>query len=273
MGTSNSFGRPNGNTPLVPSWLGQTDSQEANENGDISALPIAPIPPKGDPNRFTIARNNFSRFIKSGGNDRSYLEQAISNYISHSTGGYRKAAQRMGISKKTAVKLAGFLYASLNQGAIEALKIFNLENFVGRPIEEIFAALSDYICPSSGLIDEGISRGAFIEMIVELSENGITDLESITPENIHLIFELYATHSIEARLYNDIGSKVITLPDNIENIENIQIQLHDLIRRGVSDASHKLRAKMGAITSDIVQKYINQLYEESFLILTQLGEA
>ena len=78
-------------------------------------------------------------------------------------------------------------------------------------MEEVFAGLADYICPDGGSIDEGIARDAFIETIADLAEAGITDIDGLTSDQIQTVFELYASHTIEARICNDIGTRVVTI--------------------------------------------------------------
>jgi hypothetical protein len=88
----------------------------------------------------------------------------------------------------------------------------NLESLAGRSITEIFVGLADYICPGAGTVDEGIARGLHIETIVELAGEGLTDLSTFTSDQMQTVFELYATHAIEARICNDIGTKAVTMP-------------------------------------------------------------
>ena len=75
----------------------------------------------------------------------------------------------MGSSLQTGAGLVRFLNDAAANGVREALRTLNLEGLAGRPIEEIFAGLSDYICPEGGSIDEGIARDAFIETIGDLA--------------------------------------------------------------------------------------------------------
>lgn len=113
MGTSTAYGGPGGGTPLVPSWLGGADGGEApaapagtgagpdgQPPADGGAPPVPPnrlpIPRTADPQRFSGARNCFTRFAGSGGTDRANLGRAVSRYVSTSAGGARQAAQRMG---------------------------------------------------------------------------------------------------------------------------------------------------------------------------------
>lgn len=286
MGTSTAYGGPNGATPLVPSWL------EPDDGGNAPGIPTAPgaAPPTLEPvppapanrpaipasaysNRFTSARNNFTRFAHSGGQDRASLGRAVSGYVSTSSGGGRQAAQRMGASRGSGARLLGFLTDAQARGAREALRALNLEGLAGRPIDEIFVGLVDYICPNAGTVDDGIAREAFVETIIELTTLGVTDLDALTPDQMQTVFELYATHAIEARLCNDIGTKAITMPTDAQTALRIQEQLRDFIRNGVSDALTAARTETPELTQDRIHSFVDSVYERSFGILKALGDA
>jgi hypothetical protein len=288
MGTSSSYGGPGGGTPLIPSWLGPdlgdpgmapgNGASAPNLNGPapppVPPVPERPaLPPVADPKRFSGARNNFTRFVSSGGSDRAGLGRAVSRYVSTSAGGARQAAQRMGSSRTTAAGLLNFLNSAVSGGAREALRTLRLEGLAGRPIEEIFLGLADYICPDGGTVDEGIAREAFIETIADLAEAGVTDLDSLNADQIQTIFELYATNAIEARIFNDIGANGITLPANAQEAMKVQLQLRDFISRGVADALNAARAGLQALTPENVLGFVTRVYEQTFDILKSLGEA
>ena len=289
MGTSSAFGGQSGGTPLVPSWLGDDGAPSAAPDGTgpdgqssggadspptPSTLPQdAPIPPVADPSRFMAARSNFSRFVGSGGTDRRSLGRAVSRYVSSSTGGVRTAAARMGASRHTGSRLLRFLSDAVARGTAEALRAMNLDVLAGRPIEEIFLGLADYVCPDGGSIDEGVAREAFIETIADLAGTGITDLDDLTADQMQTVFELYATNAIEARLCNDIGKKAITLPSNARDVARVQAELHDFIQRGVADALTAARVTIAALTPERVFEFVSDIYEQAFAILQSMGEA
>ena len=290
MGTSSSFGGQGGGTPLVPSWLGNEGSPPAapdgatppNGGGAPPAQPPAgppapparpPVPPTADPTRFSAARGNFSRFAGSGGDDRKALGRAVSHYVGSSSGGARTAAARMGSARGAGSRLLGFLSDAARRGATEALRALNLGALAGRPIEEIFLGLADYVCPDGGTIDEGIAREAFIETIADLAGAGITDLDSLTPDQMQTVFELYATNAIEARLCNDIGLKAVSLPSDSRQAARVQAQLNDFIRRAVADALTTARAAVAALTPDRVLSFVGGIYEQAFGILQIMGDA
>ena len=217
MGTSSSFGGQKGGTPLIPSWLGDGDTAPSSNGNDSSQgdgtadgstdaaqpatanPPTAPVPQSAPPTRFQASRTNFTRFVKSGGQDRASLGRAMSGYVSTASGGARTAAQKMGASRAGGVNLANFLANVRTQGVTTALQSLNLDTLAGRPIEEVFLGLIDYVCPENGSIDAGIARDAFVETIVDLAELGITDLNTLTADQMQTVLELYVTHKIEAR--------------------------------------------------------------------------
>ncbi len=278
MGTSTAYSGPNGGTSLIPSWLGDDPVPAPSGSGPGGDEPPVspsrpPIPEMADPQRFSGARSNFTRFSGSGGSDRASLGRALSNYVSKSTGGSRQAAQRMGSSRAAGARLLGFLADAQARGVREALRELNLESLAGRPIAEIFIGLADHICPGTGTVDEGIARDAYIETIVELASEGLTDLSTFTPEQMQTVFELYATHAIEARILNDIGTKAVMMPASAQAAHRVEQQLRDFIRGGVSDALVREREKSPNPNSERVHAFVDAVYESAFSILQALGEA
>ena len=292
MGTSTAYGGPGGGTPLVPSWLGGADVGDADaapavggtEPGpggqaptDGAAPPLPPdrppIPRTADPQRFSGARNSFTRFAGSGGSDRASLGRAVSKYVSISAGGARQAAQRLGASRSAGARLLGFLVDAQARGVQEALRSLDLESLAGRPIAEIFVGLADHICPGASTVDEGIAREAYIETIVELASEGLTDLTTFTPDQMQTVFELYATHAIEARICNDIGTKAVMMPADAQAAHRVEQQLRDFIRGGVSDALTRARADSPNLTTERIQSFVDTVYESAFAILQTLGDA
>jgi hypothetical protein len=302
MGTSGPYGGPGGGTPLVPSWVGpfgpspppsgplpgglpQPAGPATPASGVPSsnpvALPAIPVAPPTRPasqqltdtDRFRSARGNFSTFAGSGGGGRASLGRAISQYVSKSSGGARRAAQRMGASRGVGARLYTFLADAQTRGAQPALRVLNLQGLAGQSIENVFLGLADYICPSGGTIDEGIARDAFIETIGDLATIGITDLNSLSPQQINTVFEIYATRAIEARIANEIGTKCIALPTDVSAIERVEAQLRDFIRRGVSDALAEALKSAGPISMANSVDFVTGVYELAFEMLQTLGEA
>lgn len=284
MGTSTPYGGPAGSTPLVPSWLDPAGSTApapagapaapAAGGGDPTQAPtLPPIPGPGDPGRFIGARTSLTRFAGSGGSGRAHLGRAVSRYVSTAAGGARQAASRMGASRTSGARLLAFLSDAQTRGTREALRALDLEHLAGLPIADVFLGLADYICPDPGTIDEAIACDAFVETIVDLAAHGITDLDALTPDQVQTVFELYATHAIEARLCNDIGARIISVPANAHAALMVQQQLREFIRHGVSDALATAREANPVLRADQIQTFVDGVYESAFSVLKAMGDA
>ncbi len=178
----------------------------------------------------------------------------------------------MGASRTSTGRLLGFLADAQARGPREALRALNLESLAGRPVEEIFLGLMKYVCPRGGSVDEGIARDAFIETIADLADIGITDLDQLTADQTQTVLELYATHAIEDRLCNEIGTKAIALPQDVKAIEATMDQLRDFVRRSVSDSIQRAQTALTALTVDRVQAVVDSVYETAFAFLQAAGE-
>ncbi len=282
MGTSNSNSGTRGRgTPLIPSWIetppgaGDTLAPE-NEPTDQASPPqaepvLAPLPPPGAPERFTGPRSNFSRFASSGGSNRAALGRSISDYVSKSTGGARNAARKMGSSRITGGRLLSFLSDVSQRGIQEALRTLRLDSLVGRSIEDVFIGVSDFVCPEGGNVDTNIAREAYFATIAELATNGITDFENLTSEQIQVVFEIFATNAIEARILNDIGNKVISVPESAGDAINVQEQLEDFIRNAIADALTAAGGVLQGNTPDKALAFVDDVYERAFTLLQIMG--
>ena len=118
----------------------------------------------------------------------------MSHYVGSSLGGPRTAAARLGSARGAGSRLLSFLSDTVNRGADAALRALNLDSLAGRPIQEIFLGLSDYICPDGGSLDEGIAREAFVETIADLAGAGITELDGLTVDQMQTVFEIGRAH-------------------------------------------------------------------------------
>jgi hypothetical protein len=303
VGTSNSYGGSGGGKPLIPSWLSDGDGagdpqpappapgtqppiggegtvppvpgvQPSIDGGGGPASPtLPPVPPAGDPRRYTAARNNFTRFLSSGGSDRRSLGRALSQYVSNSSGGSRSAARRMAVARQSTAQLANVLGSAIAGNAPAALRSIGLERLAGRPIEEIFLGIMEVVCPDGGAIDDSIAREAFVETIIDLAENGITDFDTLTADQVQTILELNVAHAIEARICNDIGAHAISLPQDAKEAADLQAQLFEFVERAVTDAFAANQTAYGTITQDQVSRTIDTIYEQSYSILQSMAEA
>lgn len=277
MGTSTPFPGPNDRNPLVPDWVPALEPplpppDQPTPTPDPNPPMPAPVPdPVPEPGRFRTPRSQLSNFSSSNGGNSKALKRGASGYVGRSTGGASHAAQRMGAARATSGELVRFLTTVVQDGVQEALREFNLSHLAGNTLDGIFVALMEQLCPPGGPIDEGIARDAFMEMLDALPELGIQQLSDLNDSNVQLVFELYATNCIEARLCNDVANQVIMLPQNPQLVEGVLGQLKDLIQGSVQDAMARAHRDFTTLKVDQVQRYVDGVYQETFRILQSLG--
>jgi len=178
----------------------------------------------------------------------------------------------MGSSRGTAARIAGFLGDVTARGLQAALATFNLAGLAGSSPAEIFSALVEQFCPQGGSIDEGIARDAFMETVVDLADAGVTDMANLSPEQMQAVLELYVAHTIEDRIFNDVGIRGVELPVDAGAAQAVQDQLHEFILGGVADAFTEAAIDFSAIVPNAIGQTIDRVYEAAFDLLEAMGE-
>ena len=287
MGTSNKFGGPSSTSALIPTFLddpstsdpvgdieGPTkpnpedqDSKEpSTEEGGVT--PRAPLSTPEDANRFRSSRQSFNAAARS--RDKDALRKSLSRYVRKGMGGSRGATRNMGSSVSSAARAIGFAQEAVHSGVNVALKNLGVESLVGQPAEQALAALTDVLCPPGGPIDQGIAREAWNEAILQLAESDINDVGDVTAEQWTVLVADFIANTIEAKVINDVGAKGIELPQDVEAINQLQVDLHDLIRGAVDDAIGGQLVSGENIPQNELRAVAVDIYERSFAYLEAL---
>lgn len=295
MGTSGSSRGAGSNTSLVPTWLDDTPTgplpggNDAGQDDDVAAagadgddgnpqayaIPAAVIRPPPEPARFQTARRNFSSFAGSGGADRGALRRAVRDYVRSGTRGGTNATRRMGAARTAGSNVLGVFRGIQRDGVDATLRRLNLGNLVGRPAEDVFLGLTDIICADAdgGSIDEGIARDAWLETIAELDALGIVDVGALTTQQMQEFFFALITHSIEARLFQEIGANGLRVAADLDDIQDFETQLRDYIRRSVRDSFSGDMNRLNGLTDRQIRDMVDQTYREAWDLLVVWGDA
>lgn len=300
MGTSGSSRGSRPNTPLVPSWLGDSpagplpgsdgptggnsdggdtdsDGSDANTGGDGGNAPRGDLRPPAIPAappgpRFQSARRNFSTFAGSGGADRRALRRAVRDYVRSGTRGSTNATRRMGASRDTAGGVLSVLRGFQRDGVGATLQRLNLANLVGRPARDVFVGLTDAICKDGGSIDEGIARDAWLETVAEVDDLGIDDLDALSSDQMQEVFFAFIAHAIEARLFQEIGVNGLHLAADLAAIDAFEVQLKSYIRRSVRDSFSGDLKGLSVLSDQQIMDVVNQTFGEAWDLLEAWGD-
>lgn len=294
MGTSGTFGgSKNG---LVPSWVdepasppaaapdkGEPDSAEGDgidgpdQDGDPpTAAPGAtpaqiypPIPAVPSSSGLGSARGNMTRGARTS--DARALRRGAGRYV-RASGGGRAAASRMPNSCAVAGGVAGLARNFANQGPAEALRRFNLEGMAGAPVEDVFVALTDMLCPAGGTIDEAIARDAMLETVADLAASGVGNFDELSADDLREFFIGVVSRSIEGKILNEVGTNAIAAPSDIAGVERAQTMLHDFVEGCVRDEFDAHGTDLSDLEAGAVDDFVDDLYGAALDLVEALGD-
>ena len=87
-----------------------------------------------------------------------------------------------------------------------------------------------------------------------------------------MIVERTMANAIFNRITNDIGNKIILLPQDRAISDNLIVQMKDFVKGAVSDAVISLDIKAGNIRQEDSLRIVDQVYKATFDIMVSAGE-
>lgn len=281
MGTSTRNRGQNGHNPLVPTWLEgdpvpagpDTIAVPSQPTPIAPQLPLQPIPPDADPNRFRGPRTSFTHFTSGGGRDSSSMRRGVSHYVSRSLGGSSNATKRLGSSRASTARLYGVLHTLTGSGGLrEVARLLSIENLEGLQAGEFFIKVAQFICPDGGPEDEGISRSAYYDTVADNPDLMNKQTENLTQEEIDSILQKYMSKVVMQQIMNGIANKAIRFSDTLDEIAHIEDAVEQLIEQSVSDAFAQVRRDNTEMTNKKAKEITDRVYMTTFEILEGVGD-
>ena len=262
-GTTSGNGTRSGATPAGGN-TGNANPGDGNAGGADSGDSPAP-------NRFQSARTNFFKFAKSGGTGggggrggtNRNLRRAVRSFVGKSSGGARRATQRMAAERSATTSLGRILSTAGTAGIQETVRRLGFAQLATLPVQDIYAALVDVICEPGGELDESFAREAYIKALAEISE-AQADLERPSPETTVSFLASFITNAIQNRLLNAVGNKVVAIPRDVASVQSVEQQINDYIRGKVNDAMTEAGENFPV---DRIVSTIDDIYERSVVLL------
>jgi hypothetical protein len=141
-----------------------------------------------------------------------------------------------------------------------------------KPADEAFLSIMEFVCPDGGSMDERIARDSYMDAIAEFPDMESKTIDEFTPAEFLAFTEMYMTNVIESRLINDIGNKLISLPNDIASVNNLQEQIKEYIRGSVFDAVTRLKIDISSVDSSQAKKITDSVYREAYELLAKMEE-
>lgn len=155
--------------------------------------------------------------------------------MSRASGGAGTASRRMSSERGAARTLAGVLAAAGTGGIRDVLRSIDLAELADRPVEQIYAALVDYVCPPDGTLDDAYARDAYLEAVVEIT-GGDADLEHPDEAVTRQFIAAFIANAVNHRVINAIANGLVSMPSDLEKAKAVGAGLAGFIRGCVDDA-------------------------------------
>lgn len=186
-------------------------------------------------------------------------------------GGAKRAGARMAVSAKTAGRVVGFIRAVEQRGFVQAAKDFGLGDLVGKTPQQIGPVLSEAFLESGGTIDEGISNRAWTETVIEAIEGDLPDVNAITSETMTAMLENYVTRTIELRLQQDIGSRILPFAPDAARAHQMKAEIRQLVQGEVRRAVRPILQATTRVDRSKLSSVGLRIYRQTFEYLQQLS--
>ena len=113
---------------------------------------------------------------------------------------------------------------------------------------------------------------AYITAIEESPEIASIPFEELTAEQMLLIVQKSMANVVCGRILNDIGNKIIMLPDDIDVAEKLVVQIKEFVKGAISDAVSDLKVDVNNLSQHQSIDIVNEVYRTAFEIMARVGD-
>ena len=248
MGTSKSSGGPTGPNSLLPPWApdldpepesvhdGGTEPNDGIVDGDTSNQD-APTPHLTDPPKWSSLLGQTKRLASSGatgGSARTRARNVARKYV-RIRGGAWKAAQGSVAGRSAGSRIGGFLADVARHGVDQALRNLRLDEYIGRPADDLLIGLAERLLPSPDSADEAAARKAGLDAFDELLqqygalEEGIKALDALDADGIQHVLEHFIARYITADLLLRLSQRVENGSSTVERCDEILSEIRSVV--------------------------------------------
>ncbi|MBI2842115.1 MAG: hypothetical protein HYX78_01810 [Armatimonadetes bacterium] len=139
-------------------------------------------------------------------------------------------------------------------------------------MQDVFIGLTEVVCRDGGLVDEAIARDAWLETIAALDQFGIDNLGTLSTEQVQEIFLSFVAHTVEARLYQEIGVNGFSLAEDLGDIQGFDEQFRGYIERSVRDSFGGDLTQLSNMSDQGVREVVDRTYLDAWNLLQVLGD-
>lgn len=282
MGTSSSGSGPGNQSPLLPNWDKPIDSPPVNIPSDNSEPDnsnpenINSENPNTD-NAQQVLTGNWGGLkskigrIANSKKGSKYAYKGLARQYVRNLGGVKNAVRSSRSGIQGGASLGQFLGSIGTIGFKETLKFYGLSDYIGKSAEEVFAKISEKICPLGSTNEDAITRKAILDslssMYLRNENNGNIAFDNLQETDLESVFTDYISYYIYHKWLYELGlaieNKNITEKEAVALEEEVKQFIFNEIEvefknKNITDID--FQGKEG-------QKIIEDIFEQSYTTL------
>lgn len=296
MGTSDSYGGPAAEQALLPSWAvpsppddapepatGQgDDSTTSSPDKDAVGNDSADSPaqqqtsPRVQPStHWRTAKSNLTRFASGGGGGRA-IRSAGRAYV-RGRGGSRAATRTSTSGRSAAAGVGSFLSNIAGIGVGAALESLGLARFVGRSVQEVFAAIANALAPDGAKREETAARKAVSEALYrvfqrcDFESTDLSPLESMTREDIAQAIKDSVSSYIYSRWLEELGQSIERGSVSPDAAVRLERTVKSYVRQSVKFETRELDVVSVDWSASEGARIIDQIFQDAYSFLEVAG--
>jgi hypothetical protein len=110
-------------------------------------------------------------------------------------------------------------------------------------------------------------------MIADLDALAGVDADTLTADQMRDAFLSFIAHTIEGRLFQDIGTKGFKFAADLAAIESFERQLRSYIRRSVRDSFSRDLTAPATLSNQQINAIVDRTYDEAWELMVTFGDA
>ncbi|WP_299452651.1 Qat anti-phage system associated protein QatB [uncultured Microscilla sp.] len=277
MGTSSSFGGPKNGTSLLPPFAtppsdsqngnnGTQDNSQQGQNNDSKNIQ------NPDTGKWSTAKGNLSRYVRNRGNTGSTPKKAVQSYV-RASGGSSGASRAARSGKISVGGYGNFLRGIASDGINKTLENYNLKHLIGKPSEQVFAAIADSLAPTGATNEDAVARKAILESLQDLftehklESNDISTLNNLSEEELQdYVLDATGTY-VFSKFVEELSIAIEKGSIDKSEAYDIEVDVEDYIR-GRLESEFKDRDILSSGSKEGFNKRImDEIFEKVYKIL------
>ena len=111
-----------------------------------------------------------------------------------------------------------------------------------------------------------------LETVADLAAAGVGNFDRLSADDLREFFIGVVSRSIEGKIFNEVGTNAVSVPDDINGVEQAQNMLYDFVERCVRDEFEAQDKDLGDLDGNAINGFVDDLYAAALDLIQALGE-